>query len=153
MVFLEIFRLFPFPTEKKDKSRRDSWRRLINRFEPAHSTKLQDFLCDFKKDARVCSEHFIDGMPTKENHLPTLKFGYDDKKVQRRAELQSPPSIHGQRRRPVTALSDIVPSTPSTKRRINLKGESSISADVFSCSDDSIDFKSPINVHTSSLEA
>ena len=28
---------------------------------------------------RVCSEHFIDGIPTRENPNPTLKLGYDIK--------------------------------------------------------------------------
>ncbi|XP_065665774.1 uncharacterized protein LOC136087229 [Hydra vulgaris] len=78
------FRLYPFPTSKKNHGKRDSWKKLLNRID-----KDSNKLFSPSKDSRICSLHFVDGMPTDCNPYPTLKMGCDTK---RRALILSPPS-------------------------------------------------------------
>ena len=56
------FRFFPFPGEVKNPQERRRWLNHLRRplsYQP-------------KKYHRVCSRHFIDGRPTRENPYPTL---------------------------------------------------------------------------------
>ena len=64
--YMENVRFFPFPTKKKDPRARKKWLDLLRR---------QDY--DPARKHRVCSLHFVDGEPTKENPHPTL-FAYND---------------------------------------------------------------------------
>ena len=80
------FRLFPFPTKKKNPRARDSWRKIIN-----WSVDLKGWkLWEPSKDSRVCSKNFIDGELSNENPYPTRNLGYDATK---RTLFLSPPSI------------------------------------------------------------
>ena len=62
------FKLFPFPTEKKDNEGRQQWIKRINRKE------ISGKLWKPTKASRVCSEHFVSGMPTAKHPFPTLKL-------------------------------------------------------------------------------
>ena len=62
---------FPFPTQKRAPKQRKKWLELLRR---------QDY--EPKKGHRVCSLHFVDGRPTKENPYPTL-FAYNNFKTSR----------------------------------------------------------------------
>ena len=64
------FTLFSFPSEKKDSDVRTKWAQLINRKCADNSNWLP------KKDSRVCSDHFVDKLPTKLNPFPTVNLGY-----------------------------------------------------------------------------
>ncbi|KAK3088554.1 hypothetical protein FSP39_020520 [Pinctada imbricata] len=64
-------RLFPFPTQKKDREKRERWKQLVGR--AGQGKKLWSP----SKDSRICSNHFIDGQPTVDNPYPTLNLGYD----------------------------------------------------------------------------
>ena len=66
------FILFPFPTEKKDQERRQRWIKNINRKDPNTGKLWNPTYND-----RVCSIHFINGKPTKENPDPCLHMGHD----------------------------------------------------------------------------
>ena len=70
--FFSFFRLYTFPTVKKDPKKRYRWQQLINRVSKDDNNQLWSP----SKDCRVCSEHFIDGQPTLKNPYPTLKLGY-----------------------------------------------------------------------------
>ena len=73
-VYAFIFRLFTFPSRKKNveqREQRERWKQLISRKD---GTKLWSP----SKDSRVCSIHFVEGQPTLQNPLPTLKLGYSD---------------------------------------------------------------------------
>lgn len=71
------------------------------------------------KDSRVCSDHFIDGKPSAENPIPTLKLGYRDgpKKAKRilfQSQLSNA-SMHSSKKRKVTKSSqvyEVVPDPP-----------------------------------------
>ena len=54
------FKLFSFPTEKKDPERRKIWIKNVNRLQ--HDSKTN--LLDPSKDVCVYSKHFINGRPT-----------------------------------------------------------------------------------------
>ena len=70
------FQLHCFPTKPKDPLNREKCIRLINRSEHTKSSKLWSP----KKGSRVCSLHFVDGMPTEENPYPTKNLGYNSEK-------------------------------------------------------------------------
>ena len=70
-LILNFFRLFPFPTQKKDREKRERWKQLVGR--AGQGKKLWSP----SKDSRICSNHFIDGQPTVDNPYPTLNLGYD----------------------------------------------------------------------------
>lgn len=80
------FRLFPFPTEKKNSERRLQWVKNISRKNPKNGTLLMP-----NKDSRVCSVHFVDGEPTTQNPDPTLHLGHN-KKLKSMASKRPPPS-------------------------------------------------------------
>ncbi|XP_053379793.1 uncharacterized protein LOC128548566 [Mercenaria mercenaria] len=72
------FRLFSFPTQKRNPEGRLRWKQLVNRI---NGNKMWSP----SKDSRVCSKHFLEGEPTLQNPFPTLHLGYDgfESKVKR----------------------------------------------------------------------
>ena len=60
------YRLYPFPTAKKNLQGREAWIKLIN----CQNEKFADRLWEPSKDIRVCSLHFIDGHPSVQNPYP-----------------------------------------------------------------------------------
>ena len=64
----------------KDKER-DSWIQALKRENPKR-TKWNS-----KSSDRICSLHFVDGLPTKVNPLPTVHKGYDTKRQNNRRPL------------------------------------------------------------------
>ena len=70
------FRLFPFPTSRKNPQDRLKWKQLLNRQIGVRTPKLWSP----GKQSRVCSKHFKDGRPTSEHPYPTLFLGYDAKR-------------------------------------------------------------------------
>ena len=105
-----LFRLFPFPTKKKNPTARDSWRKIINRNVDLKGCKLWEP----SKDSRVCSKHFIDGEPSNENPYPTRNLGYDATK---RTLFLSPPST---KRKSVLTEKMEAYSIAKPKKRINI---------------------------------
>ena len=77
------YRLFPFPTEKKNPEKQNNWKKLLTR------QALHGGLWERNKDNRICSRHFVDGEPTLVNPNPTLNMGYN---TTSRAFLCSPPT-------------------------------------------------------------
>ena len=73
MFFSYLSRLHKFPSLVKRSKGHEKWRQLVNRSSPVHPGKLMRI----RPKQRVCSIHFIDGEPTYENPLPTLKLNYD----------------------------------------------------------------------------
>jgi hypothetical protein len=67
-------RLVPFPTRRGNPDGRDKWKVLVNRADPKSQNRGK--LLSPSKNQRVCSVHFADGGPTKENPLPTKWLGY-----------------------------------------------------------------------------
>ena len=65
------FKLFPFPTEKKDSEGRRRWTENIKR------EIRKGKVWTPKNSSRVCSVHFKDGRPTNENPDPTEDLGYN----------------------------------------------------------------------------
>ena len=65
------FKLFAFPTEKKDSEGRRRWKENIKR------EKTKEKVWTPKNSSRVCSVHFKDGQPTNENPDPTEDLGYN----------------------------------------------------------------------------
>ncbi|KAL5017912.1 hypothetical protein ScPMuIL_003634 [Solemya velum] len=78
------FRLFTFPTKKKNPETRERWKEVVGRQDG-------NKLWSPPKDSRVCSKHFVDSQPTSENLLPTLQMGYDgaEKLVKRMIQFES----------------------------------------------------------------
>ena len=64
------FKLFPFPTIKKNSDARKRWIKLLKRQD------LRGKLWEPKPSSRVCSAHFVSGKPTDDNPDPVLKLGY-----------------------------------------------------------------------------
>ena len=58
-VYFIHFRLFPFPTRKKNPTARDEWRKTVNRNVDLKGCKIWEL----SKESRVCSKHFVDGEP------------------------------------------------------------------------------------------
>ena len=77
----QLFRLFMFPSELKNGERRKQWITLTKRetLKKTHWTP--------KPSDRVCSEHFVDKIPTPENPFPSLKLGYTTEEKPKRREL------------------------------------------------------------------
>ena len=67
---LNVFRHFSIPSGKQRGEMRREWIHRINRADPKNETKFMEP----PKSAVVCSDHFIDGFPTKRNPYPTLKL-------------------------------------------------------------------------------
>ena len=70
--------LLTFPTKLCEPERRDQWIRLINRIDKDTGNLWQP-----KGDSRICSKHFVDGIPTDKNPDPSLYLGYDGHGVSR----------------------------------------------------------------------
>lgn len=65
--FMKTVTFHPYPGEKKHNTERRKWLQLVRR--------SNDY--DSKPRHRVCSLHFVDGKPTKENPFPT-RFLWND---------------------------------------------------------------------------
>ncbi|XP_052271522.1 uncharacterized protein LOC127872201 [Dreissena polymorpha] len=89
------FRLFTFPTKKKNPEQREKWKQLVGRRQGSGQ------LWSPGKDSRVCSDHFTDGEPTKNNPLPTVSMGYDEaeKRAKRMIQFEATSTKHTKRRR------------------------------------------------------
>lgn len=74
------FRLFPFPTEKKNLEARKRWTKLFKRVEPSGKPWFPT------KSSRVCSDHFISGQPTTNDPDPALNLGYERCQHRKRKE-------------------------------------------------------------------
>ena len=85
------YRLYPFPTAKKNLQGREAWIKLINR----QNEKFADRLWQPSKDIRVCSLHFIDGHPSAQNPYPSKQLGYN---CERRLALMSPAGLKRKRK-------------------------------------------------------
>lgn len=74
-----IFSLHRFPAASRNPELRLQWIAAVNRkdYEPS-------------EHARVCSEHFLDRKPSKQNPVPVLRLGYSKKLVKGRHPLASP---------------------------------------------------------------
>nr|XP_022332717.1 ARL14 effector protein-like isoform X3 [Crassostrea virginica] len=59
--YMADIKFFAFPTQKKDPENRQIWLDLLGR---------KDY--DPKRWHRVCSRHFVDGRPTRDNPYPTV---------------------------------------------------------------------------------
>ena len=75
------FRLFMFPSELRNGERRKQWITLMKR------ETLKKAPWTPKPSDRVCSEHFVDKIPTPENPFPSLKLGYTTEEKPKRREL------------------------------------------------------------------
>lgn len=65
------FKLFPFPSEKKDPYHRLEWIKAVYRLD----TSTGKNWCPGPDD-RVCSAHFVDGLPTAHHPNPTINLGH-----------------------------------------------------------------------------
>ncbi|XP_052284007.1 uncharacterized protein LOC127880705 [Dreissena polymorpha] len=93
------FRLFTFPTKKKNPEQREKWKQLVGR------RQGNGQLWSPGKDSRVCSDHFTDGEPTINNPLPTVSMGYNEaeKRVKRMTQFEATSTKHTKRRRQISA--------------------------------------------------
>ena len=126
------FCLFNFPTRMKKPLDRQKWIQLINRSSGGNK------LWSPKKCSRVCSSHFVDGMPTEENPYPTENLGYDAK---RKVEHITCSSVQ-QRRRKVKArhtVSTPTPTPPSSSIIADIDHDHSYISSI--CSDESINIE------------
>jgi len=142
---LAPFRLYPFPTEKKQADRRSEWIRLVNR------VGSDGKLWNPSKDARVCSKHFVTGMPTDLNPNPTLNMGYDSSA---RATMFSP--VYGKRKRHVSKnlfqTSAASTSTSTTKKRKkNNLDKNKLPPSIESNSSQSFDKQKSTNIQESNI--
>ena len=73
------FRLFKFPSKLRNNERRRIWITKLKR----ETTKKKPW--EPGQSDMVCSDHFVDGLPTFENPDPTVHLGYEPpvKKVRR----------------------------------------------------------------------
>jgi len=78
------FKLIPFPTKHNDPQERLLWIRNVNR----QSGNKMLTPC---QDSRVCSKHFVDGMPTVANPYPTINLGYDLSETSHIVSARPPP--------------------------------------------------------------
>ena len=65
------FRLYCFPGQIRHNEKREKWIRLLRRIMQSKTPWKPG------NNDRVCSEHFVDGIPTEVNPDPTLKLGYE----------------------------------------------------------------------------
>ena len=64
------FILYPFPAKMKGNERRRRWVKAVNRKgENGANWEPND-------NARICSNHFVDGRPIETNPDPTMNLGY-----------------------------------------------------------------------------
>lgn len=92
-----VFRLFPFPSERRDPEVRGRWRERVKQADP----KRLHLLLQPTKDMRVCSKHFEDGAPSTAHPDPELALGYIPE---------------GKRKTPRERKSAPMPSLPSTSQ-------------------------------------
>ena len=71
------FHLFCFPSIDRYRKQRELWANKMRRIEKDRSKWLP------KPSDRVCSDHFIDKIPTEAHPDPTLHLGYDVMIVQK----------------------------------------------------------------------
>lgn len=64
------YRLYCFPAEKRYKDKRDKWISLLKKKNFDQTEWVPG------KSHRVCSDHFVDRIPTEAHPNPTLKLGY-----------------------------------------------------------------------------
>lgn len=102
------FKLFPFPTEKKNKEGRKRWADNVHR-DVKKGTPWTP-----KKSSRVCSVHFKDGKPTRENPYPSEELGYDLK-----------PKVGEKRKTPVDR-STVIPKKVPKKSKKSIEGVSEV---------------------------
>ena len=83
------YRLYCFPGLKKFAEQRERWIRCIKRV-----TKEKEPWYPCSSD-RVCSEHFVDVIPTEKNPDPSLKMGYElpQQPTPRRSLVKQPLAI------------------------------------------------------------
>lgn len=74
----EPFKLYMFPSELRNGDKRKHWVSVMKR----ETTKKAAWTP--RPSDRVCSDHFVDGIPTPENPFPSLKLGYDVQKKPKR---------------------------------------------------------------------
>ena len=72
------YRLYMFPSLKRNGEKRKQWVDLLKRVTD-HKGPWSPCGSD-----RVCSDHFVDGIPTFENPNPSLKLGYEIKERKKR---------------------------------------------------------------------
>ncbi|KAK2160251.1 hypothetical protein LSH36_137g03021 [Paralvinella palmiformis] len=78
------FELFPFPSKKSDRERREKWLRNLNRGDELHSYKFKEP----SKSHRVCSLHFIDSKPSHIHPDPEINLGHEVNKCQRHRDRE-----------------------------------------------------------------
>ena len=90
-----------FPSITRNYDKRQAWIKLMRRVKPDNS--------EWKPcgNDRVCSEHFVDGIPTVKNPNPTKKLGY---------ELKEPKSRRTLFREPVTKKPKKTPSASASNQ-------------------------------------
>ena len=66
------FTFIPFPTEQYDPKGRKEWLRLLNRVDVKTNEPWSP-----KTWSRICSDHFVDSKPTKENPYPSRGLDND----------------------------------------------------------------------------
>ena len=67
------FKLFTFPTARKNAKARKRWVNNVKRLSKGNK------VCQSNADSRICSKHFPDQQPTSRNSDPILKMGYEKK--------------------------------------------------------------------------
>ena len=65
------FKLYPFPTEKKNKELREKWIKAINRKDVKNGKNWTPNV-----NSRVCSKHFVGGKFDEANDVPSIDLGY-----------------------------------------------------------------------------
>ena len=73
--------LYCFPSVKLNNHRRQEWIKLMRRVKADKSAWTPG------GNDRVCSDHFVDGIPTVENPYPSLKLGYEVKETNDNATM------------------------------------------------------------------
>ena len=67
----KLFALYCFPSVLKNGEKRKLWIKALKRENKDKTARLPGY------SNRVCSIHFIDGIPTAANPVPTLHLGYE----------------------------------------------------------------------------
>lgn len=130
------FRLFPFPTKKKNKERRLQWAKNISRSNDNGTLWMPN------KNSRVCSVHFVDGEPTTQNPDPTLELGHKKiKKLCKRAPptpRDSSPVMRKRVRPNITTQTSLFPIdlSPSAESAAQIDIEHSTSSTTCTSSED-----------------
>jgi len=102
------FVLFMFPSEKRNGEKKKEWISLLKR-----QTEKKTAWIPCGSD-RVCSQHFIDGMPTVSNPNPTLNLGYNNlqSKPKRRVLFRSKPKNSDSTSSTINTASSVLLSPP-----------------------------------------